>query len=106
MRKQPAIILRALLVALLAASLAGCATNRPPRRIQDAIHTVNRYMPGYVAEANKALAAVDHPDKERLTGIGERLQRAVDALDRWANGPACRDARGAGRDDGQREEER
>jgi len=95
MRKQPVIILRALLAALLAASLAGCATNRPPRRIQDAIHTVNRYMPGYVAEANKALEAVDHPDKERLTGIGERLQRAVDALDRWANG-----------DDGQREEER
>ena len=52
-------------------------------------------MPGYVAEANKALEAVDHPDKERLTGIGERLQRAVDALDRWANG-----------DDGRREEER
>ena len=37
-------------------------------------------------EANKALREVGHPDAERLTGVGLRLQTAVDALDQWANG--------------------
>jgi hypothetical protein len=39
-----------------------------------------------VTEANKALREVGHPDAERLTGVGLRLQTAVDALDQWANG--------------------
>ena len=34
----------------------------------------------------KALREVGHPDAERLTGVGLRLQTAVDALDQWANG--------------------
>ena len=42
-------------------------------------------MPEYVAEANKAIEATNHPDKERLTGIGDRLAAAVQALDDWAN---------------------
>ena len=29
---------------------------------------------------------VGQPDAERLTGVGLRLQTAVDALDQWANG--------------------
>jgi len=67
---------------VLAVTVAGCAG--PPRRIQSAIGTMNKYMPEYVAESNKALA--DHPDAERLTGIGTRLQIAMDSLDRWAKG--------------------
>ena len=86
MRKQVETILQTLLAASLAASLMGCVATRPPQRIQDAIHTANRYMPEYVAESNKALEAVDHPDKERLTGIGDRLAAAIQALDAWANG--------------------
>jgi hypothetical protein len=43
-------------------------------------------MPEYVAEANKAIETTDHPDKERLTGIGDRLAAAIQALDAWANG--------------------
>ncbi len=68
---------------VIAASAVGCASG-PPKRIQSAIGTMNRYMPEYVAEANKALA--DHPEEERLIGIGERLRIAMDALDRWAKG--------------------
>jgi len=49
-----------------------------------AIHTVNRYAPEYVAEANKALEQTGHADAERLSGIGERLVDALDALDQWA----------------------
>ena len=75
----------AILFLAVIALLAGCATVRPPARIQDAIHTVNRYMPEYVAEANAALEEAEHPDKERLIGIGERLERAIQALDAWAN---------------------
>jgi hypothetical protein len=86
MRRQVETILKALLAASLAASLLGCAAARPPQRIQDAIHTANRHMPEYVTEANKALREVGHPDAERLTGVGLRLQTAVDALDQWANG--------------------
>ena len=86
MRKQFELLLQALLAAALAASMMGCAATRPPVRIQSAIHTINRYMPEYVTEANKALEAVDHPDKERLTGIGDRLAAAIQALDAWANG--------------------
>ncbi|GAB6908777.1 conserved exported hypothetical protein [Desulfosarcina cetonica] len=86
MRKQVETILQALLAASLAVSLMGCAATRPPQRIQDAIHTMNRHMPEYVTEANKALAGSEHPDKERLIGMGERLADAVDALDRWASG--------------------
>ncbi len=86
MRKQFELLLQALLAAALAASMMGCAATRPPVRIQSAIHTINRYMPEYVTEANKAIEATDHPDKERLTGIGDRLAAAIQALDAWANG--------------------
>ena len=86
MRKQFELLLQALLAAALAASMLGCAVTRPPVRIQSAIHTINRYMPEYVTEANKAIEATDHPDKERLTGIGDRLAAAIQALDAWANG--------------------
>ena len=86
MRRQVEMILKALLAASLAASLLGCAAARPPQRIQDAIHTANRYMPEYVAEANKALADAEHPDQERLRGMGDRLAVVMEALDRWASG--------------------
>ena len=69
---------------LLAATLAGCAHSRPPGSVVQAIHTVNRYAPEYVVEANKALEQTRHPDAERLCGIGERLADALDALDQWA----------------------
>lgn len=71
-------------VFLIAFSLSGCAHTRPPDAVVKAIHTVNRYTPEYVAEANKALEQTKHPDAERLRGIGERLADALDALDRWA----------------------
>ena len=86
MRRQVEMILKALLAASLAASLLGCAAARPPQRIQDAIHTANRYMPEYVTEANKALADAGHPDQERLRGMGDRLAAVMEALDRWASG--------------------
>ena len=85
MRRQVETILKALLAASLAASLLGCAAARPPQRIQDAIHTANRYMPEYVAEANKALADAEHPDRERLVGIGDRPAAVMEALERWAS---------------------
>lgn len=85
MRKQFELLLQALLAAALTASMMGCAATKPPARIQFAVHTINRYMPEYVAEANKAIEATDHPDKERLTGIGDRLAAAIQALDVWAN---------------------
>jgi hypothetical protein len=84
-RKQVELVLQALLAAALTASMMGCAATRPPARIQSAVHTINRYMPEYVAEANKAIEATDHPDKERLTGIGDRLAIAIQSLDVWAN---------------------
>lgn len=75
------------LIALtLAGMLAGCATTQPPVRIQEAIGTMNAHMPEYVAEANAALELGGHPDAERLTGIGVRLQKGMEALDRWAKG--------------------
>jgi hypothetical protein len=43
-------------------------------------------MPEYVAEANKALADAEHPDRERLRGMGDRLAAVMEALDRWASG--------------------
>lgn len=85
MRKQVELVLQALLAAALTASMMGCAATRPSVRIQSAVHTINRYMPEYVAEANKAIEATDHPDKERLTGIGDRLAIAIQSLDVWAN---------------------
>ena len=59
---------------------------RPPTDVQAAIRTIRRQLPPYVAEANRALGEARHPDAERLQGIGERLARAVEALDRWASG--------------------
>ncbi len=77
-----------LAVALLAATI-GCTASLPPVPVQEAIRTIDRHLPAYVEEANRALAASDHPEKERLIGIGERLARAVAALKRWAtNGEA------------------
>jgi hypothetical protein len=70
----------------LTGALAGCQVSPPPAGIQEAIATLNRYTPEYVAESNAALEKAGHPDRERLTGIGVRLQAGVDALDRWANG--------------------
>lgn len=65
--------------------MAGCATYEPPEKIKSATATLNRYTPEYVREANKALAESNHPDAERLIGIGRRLETAIDSLDRWAN---------------------
>lgn len=65
--------------------LAGCTTYEPPEKIKSATATLNRYTPEYVREANKALTESNHPDAERLTGIGQRLETAIDSLDRWAN---------------------
>lgn len=75
--------MRIILLSLVMMSFVGCAGG-PPKRIQSAIGVMNKYVPEYVDEANKALA--DHPDGERLIGIGKRLQVAMDALDRWAGG--------------------
>lgn len=86
MRKRMETVLKALLALSLAASIFGCVTAGPPQRIQDAVHTANRYMPEYVAESNKALDASGHPDRERLTGIGTRLAEVMEALDRWVSG--------------------
>jgi len=72
------------IILCVAFTLAGCAHNRPPERVVNAIHTVNLYAPEYVRESNKALEQTDHPDAERLCGIGERLAAALDALGRWA----------------------
>ncbi len=68
----------------VAFTFVGCAHNRPPGRVVNAIHAVNLYAPEYVRESNKALEQAKHPDAERLCGIGERLADALDALDRWA----------------------
>ena len=84
MRKTMETMTRTILVVVLAASLAACAATRPPQRIQDAIQTMNRHMPEYVAEANKTLEEAKHPDRERLKGIGERLAEVLAALERWA----------------------
>ena len=84
MRRPVEAMLRTVLVAVLAASLAGCAAKRPPQRIQHAIQTMNRHMPEYVAEANQTLEQANHPDQERLQGIGKLLAEALAALDRWS----------------------
>ena len=84
MRKTMETMTRTILVVVLAASLAACAATRPPQRIQDAIQTMNRHMPEYVAEANKTLEEAKHPDRERLKGMGERLAEVLAALERWA----------------------
>ena len=78
---------------MAAAIFPSCATVRPPGRVQAALHVVDRYMPEYVAEANRALEASGSPDKERLLGVGDRLTWAVEALDGWAN-PRHRDPNG------------
>jgi len=77
--KKPAVI-----ALCLALTFTGCAHNRPPVRVVNAMHAVNLYAPEYVRESNKALEQTKHPDAERLCGIGERLADALDALDRWA----------------------
>lgn len=74
-------------------ALAGCAHTRPPEAVVKAIHTMNRYTPEYVAEANRSLEQTKHPDAERLCGIGERLADALDALDRWAGTQETADER-------------
>lgn len=77
-----------MVIAALAATVAGCATVQPPERIQDAIATMNRHMPEYIEEANAALEVCRHPDVEWLTGIGTRLRDGMNTLDRWAWGEA------------------
>ena len=86
MKKTIETLTRMVLVLALAASLSACAAKRPPQRIQHAIQTMNRHMPEYVAEANQSLEEAKHPERERLTGIGERLAEALAALDRWSRG--------------------
>jgi len=73
---------RILLFSSIVVCVVGCTG--PPSRIQTAISIMNRHMPEYVREANKALA--DKPDAERLIGMGMRLRIAMDSLDRWAKG--------------------
>jgi hypothetical protein len=70
---------------VLAATFA-CAPTRPPADVQAAIRVIGRQLPPYVAEANRALGEVSHPEAERLQGIGDRLVRAVAALELWAGG--------------------
>jgi hypothetical protein len=78
-------LIRSVFIALsLAACVAGCAHNRPPVKVLEAIHQVDHYAPLYVDQANKALDQTANPDAERLKGIGDRLVQALDALDRWA----------------------
>ncbi len=78
-------MIRPVLTALfLAACTAGCAHNRPSPGVLGAIHDVARQAPFYVDEANAALDETEHPDAERLKGIGERLVNALNALDNWA----------------------
>jgi len=74
----------AVVALITAACVAGCAHNRPPVELLDAIHQVDHYAPMYVDQANKALDQAANPDAERLKGIGDRLVQALDALDRWA----------------------
>ena len=75
-----------IVLVLILASMSACATTQPPQRIQNAIQTMNRYVPEYVTDVNKALENADPQDRERLTGIGERLVNTLDALNRWASG--------------------
>lgn len=79
-------VIKRVIALTLTGALAGCQTTRPPAGIQEAIATLNRYTPEYVAESNAALEKTGYPDRERLAGIGVRLQAGVEALDRWANG--------------------
>ena len=74
----------AVVALITAACVAGCAHNRPPVKLLDAIHQVDHYAPMYVDQANKALDQTANPDAERLKGIGARLVQTLDALDRWA----------------------
>lgn len=86
--------IRPVVIALLVGfALTGCTTTRPPGGVVRAVHTVNRYKPEYVAEANKALRETKHPDAERLCGTGERLADALEALDRWVTRQESADER-------------
>ena len=69
------------------AATFGCVAPKPPERVQDAIRTIRRQLGPYVLEANRTLQESKHPDAERLVGTGERLVKAVDALERWATDP-------------------
>jgi hypothetical protein len=42
---------------------------RPPADVQAAIRVIRRQLPPYVAETNRALGEVSHPDSGRLTGL-------------------------------------
>jgi len=63
----------------------GCATHQPPEQIRLTTSVLNRYTEEYVTKANKALIKSKHPDAERLAGIGERIQKVINSLDKWAN---------------------
>ena len=71
---------------LMVTGFSGCASQRPPARIQSAIHSINKYLSEYVGEANQALVQVDHHDQERLVGIGVLLVDVIQSLDDWAAG--------------------
>lgn len=76
---RPAFV--ALAIALLA--VAGCQTTRPPEDIVKSIGVVNQQVDVYVTESNWALEAAQHADRELLIGTGERLRKAVAALNQW-----------------------
>lgn len=69
--------------------LAGCA-RQPPSEIQEAVAVMDRHLGEYVRESNQALEAAEHPDAERLTGVGERLLECMDALKDWTEQEATR----------------
>ena len=85
MRKKTMEIMRQISLGLiLLIMLSACAT-QPPQRIQSAIQTMNHYMPEYVNEANKALENVEHPERKRLIGNGNRLADTLTTLNSWAS---------------------
>jgi hypothetical protein len=101
-RGKPTCRIEALaVVVLLAASSIACS-HTPPPRIQAAIATVNRYLPEYVEEANRALERCGGEDRARLQGTGERIVVVLDALERWAGTPEGK-ADGPDGPDGQRD---
>ena len=75
---------------LLVMMPVSCVTNRPPKHIQEAINSVNKHLPRYVAEANRALVHEGHPDREHLVVMGVLLVDVLKSLERWANGDESR----------------
>ena len=85
MRKKMMKIMRRISLGLILLIVLSACVTQPPQEIQSAVQTMDRYMPEYVTESNKALKNVEHPESERLTGNGERLVEAMTTLNRWAS---------------------